>query len=86
MQKESLYTRWRPAIAWSYLMVCLFDFMIGPVIFNTLQYLKEGTNISMWQSITLQGGGLYHLSMGAILGVSAFGRTKEKLAALENKE
>ena len=86
MNSESLYTRWRPIMAWSYMLVCVFDFMVGPIIFNTLQYLEEGTNISMWQSITLQGGGLYHLSMGAIVGVSAFGRTKEKLAAIIPKE
>lgn len=86
MNTEHLYSRWRPAIAWSYMVVCLFDFMVGPIIYNTLQYLEVGTNISMWQSITLQGGGLYHLSMGAIVGVSAFGRTKEKLARTEPKE
>jgi hypothetical protein len=85
MNTEHLYSRWRPAIAWSYMVVCLFDFMVGPIIYNTLQYLEVGTNISMWQSITLQGGGLYHLSMGAIVGVSAFGRTKEKLAMTEVK-
>jgi hypothetical protein len=86
MNNESLCTKWRPMMAWSYMLVCVFDFMVGPIIFNTLQYLEEGTNISMWQSITLQGGGLYHLSMGAIVGVSAFGRTKEKLAAIIPKE
>lgn len=85
MNNQSLFTQWRPAIAWSYLVVCVFDFMVGPIIYNTLQYLEVGTNISMWQSITLQGGGLYHLSMGAIVGVSAFGRTKEKLAMTEMK-
>lgn len=86
MNKESLYKHWRPGIAWSYLVVCVFDFMVGPIIYNTLQYLEVGTKISMWQSITLQGGGLYHLSMGAIVGVYAFGRTKEKLAQTETKE
>lgn len=85
MNNESLYKHWRPGIAWSYLVVCVFDFMVGPIIYNTLQYLEVGTTISMWQSITLQGGGLYHLSMGAIVGVSAFGRTKEKLAMTEMK-
>lgn len=82
MNNENLYTRWRPAIAWSYMVICLFDFMIGPIIYNSLQYVDSDTSISMWQSITLQGGGIYHLSMGAIVGVSAFGRTKEKLATL----
>jgi hypothetical protein len=86
MNTENLYSRWRPAIAWSYMVICLFDFMVGPLVYNTFQYLKDGTDISMWESITLQGGGLYHLSMGAIVGVSAFGRTKEKLASLIPKE
>jgi hypothetical protein len=27
----------------------------------------------------LQGAGLYHIAMGAVLGVAAYGRTKEKL-------
>ena len=85
MNTENLYTRWRPAIAWSYAVICLFDFMIGPMMYNVLQYLDSDTTISMWQSITLQGGGLYHLSMGAIVGVSAFGRTKEKLASLSKE-
>jgi hypothetical protein len=29
--------------------------------------------------ITLQGGGLFHVAMGAVLGVTAYGRTQEKL-------
>ena len=85
MNNENLYTRWRPAVAWSYLAVCLFDFMIGPMFFNVLQYLDSDTSITMWQSITLQGGGIYHLSMGALVGVSAFGRTKEKLASMSKE-
>ncbi len=32
-----------------------------------------------WVPITLQGGGLFHVAMGAVLGVSAYGRTQEKL-------
>ena len=32
-----------------------------------------------WVPITLQGGGLFHVAMGAVLGVTAYGRTQEKL-------
>jgi hypothetical protein len=32
-----------------------------------------------WQPITLQGAGLFHISMGAILGIAVYGRTQEKL-------
>lgn len=70
--------RWRPMMAMSYMVICLFDFMIGPVLYNLLQVYTHETP-GMWQAITLQGGGLYHLSMGAIVGISAYGRTQEKI-------
>ena len=35
-----------------------------------------------WAPLTIQGGGLFHLAFGAILGVSAFTRGKEKVAAI----
>ena len=38
----------------------------------------------MWTPLTLQGGGLYHIAMGAIIGVSAYGRTQEKLNGANN--
>jgi hypothetical protein len=36
-----------------------------------------------WQPLTLQGAGLFHLAMGAVLGIAAYGRTKEKMAGAE---
>ncbi|CAB4222252.1 Holin of 3TMs, for gene-transfer release [uncultured Caudovirales phage] len=80
-KKEDFMTsKWRPMMAISYMAICLFDFMVGPILYNVLQYLNPGQHLEMWQAVTLQGGGLYHLSMGAIIGITAFGRTKEKLA------
>ena len=35
-----------------------------------------------WEPLTLQGGAFFHLSFGAILGISAFTRGKEKVAAI----
>jgi hypothetical protein len=32
-----------------------------------------------WDPITLGGAGLFHVAMGAVLGIAAYGRTKEKL-------
>jgi len=29
--------------------------------------------------MTLQGAGLFHLAMGGVLGVTAYGRTQEKI-------
>jgi hypothetical protein len=36
-----------------------------------------------WHPITLEGGGLFHISFGAILGVAAWTRGAEKRAAIE---
>ena len=35
-----------------------------------------------WVPITLQGGGLFHVAMGGVLGVTAYGRTQEKLGGV----
>jgi hypothetical protein len=80
-QERWWHNKWRPAIAWSYVIICLFDFMLGPILFHLTQVLITGNieNIVQWEPRTLQAGGLYHLSMGAIIGTTAYGRTKEKL-------
>ena len=43
---------------------------------------SEALNIMMnkgdWQSLTLQGGGLFHIAFGAILGAAAWTRGMEK--------
>jgi hypothetical protein len=43
-----------------------------------------GQSISQWNPLTLQGAGLFHIAMGAVLGIAAFGRTQEKLAGSAN--
>ncbi len=79
MDRNTLLNTWRPMMGWTYMATCVFDFIIGPVVYNSLQFMTSSQHIEMWQAITLQGGGLYHLSMGAVLGISAYGRTQEKL-------
>jgi hypothetical protein len=37
----------------------------------------------VWKSLTLSEGGLFHLSFGAILGVAAWTRGREKVAKLQ---
>ena len=76
--------KWRPMMGWTYMATCLFDFILGPILFNLLQYWNPGQAVGMWTPLTLQGGGLYHISMGAIIGVSAYGRTQEKLNGANN--
>lgn len=72
--------KWRPAMGWMYLLCCVADFVIFPILWSILQALSKGQVTSQWQPVTLQGAGLFHISMGAIIGVTAYGRTKEKLA------
>jgi hypothetical protein len=75
-----MQTRWRPLMAIQYMITCLADFVVFPLLWSILQYKDtSGVVTSQWVPITLQQGGFYHLSMGAILGISAWGRTKEKI-------
>ena len=73
----------RPLLTITYVAICIFDFIIGPILFNVLEYWNPGQAISAYQAITLQGGGILHLSYGAIIGIHTHGRTKEKLAELK---
>ena len=81
--EDWMTSKWRPLMAITYMATIWFDFIVGPVIFNVLQYYNPGQAVTSWTPLTLQGGGLYHLSMGAILGIAAFTRGKEKVAEIE---
>jgi hypothetical protein len=83
--KEDWMTKkWRPMMAITYMMINIFDFIVGPILFNLLQYWNPGQNITAYTSLTLQGGGLIHIAFGAILGISAYTRGQEKVAAINN--
>ena len=60
------------------MLVCFMDFIGFPVLWSLLQAMFHGQVTSQWNPLTLQGAGLFHLAMGAILGVAAYGRSKEK--------
>ena len=70
---------WRPAMGWMYMLICLLDMAIFPVLWSLLQAMMHQP-ITQWNPLTLQGAGLFHIAMGAVLGIAAFGRTQEKLA------
>jgi len=73
---------WRPAMAWMYFVVCIFDFIIFPGLWNW--HLGEvGQTITQWDPITLKQGGFFHITMGVILGIYAWKRTEEKLKEVE---
>jgi len=71
-------TYWRPMMGWTYMVICLFDFIIAPTGTAFLITFFKST-MPVWQSLTLSNGGVMHLAFGAILGVSAWGRTKESV-------
>jgi len=74
-----MQTLWRPAMGWMYMLICLLDMAVFPVLWSLLQAMMH-VPITQWNPLTLQGAGLFHIAMGAVLGISAFGRTQEKLA------
>ena len=81
--KESehwINSKWRPAMGWLYMSTCFADFILFPILWSLLQALNHGQVTNQWQPLTLQGAGLYHIAMGAVLGIAAYGRTKEKVA------
>ena len=71
--------KWRPAMGWVYMATCTADFVLFPILWSMLQALTKGNVTMQWQPLTLQGAGLYHIAMGAVLGIAAYGRTKEKI-------
>jgi hypothetical protein len=71
--------KWRPVMGWVYMLTCTMDFVMFPILWSLLQALTHGNVSSQWQPLTLQGAGLYHIAMGAVLGIAAYGRTKEKI-------
>lgn len=81
-QEPFLSRHWRGTLAFAYIAICLFDFIIGPCIYLWVQQFEtQAANdaFRQWQPMTLQGGGLFHISLGAILGVSSYGKTQERI-------
>jgi len=76
--------KWRPAMGWMYMAVCICDFILFPILWSIVQLVGKGSVTTPWQPLTLQGAGLFHIAMGAVLGIAAFGRTQEKLQGATN--
>jgi hypothetical protein len=79
-KEDWMNAKWRPMMGWMYMLVCTMDFVVFPILWSLAQALSHGNVSTQWQPVTLQGAGLFHMAMGAVIGVSAFGRTQEKLA------
>ena len=77
--EDWMQKKWRPAMGWMYMVVCFCDMVIFPVAWSILQAVLKQP-VTQWNPLTLQGAGLFHLAMGAVLGIAAWGRTQEKVA------
>lgn len=76
MNEESWIKQyWRPAVAWQYFAVCLFDFIVFPAVSLALRN-------EPWDPLTLKESGFYHLAMAAIIGVAAWTRGQEKITKI----
>lgn len=81
-QEDWINKKWRPAMGWMYMTVCIFDFILFPIMFTTVQFWEQqaaNDAFRQWQPMTLIGGGLFHMAMGVVLGISAWSRGQEKI-------
>ncbi len=82
-KEDWMNSKWRPMMGWMYMVVCTMDMVIFPILWSLLQTLTHSP-ITQWNPLTLQGAGLFHIAMGAVLGLAAWGRTQEKLGGANN--
>ena len=83
-KEDWMNSKWRPMMGWLYMAVCAFDFVLFPILWSMLQAIMHHPQMTQWQPLTLQGAGLFHIAMGAVLGIAALGRTQEKLQGANN--
>ena len=76
--EDWMVKKWRPAMGWCYMVICCLDMAIFPVAWSVAQIITK-TPLVQWSPLTLQGAGLFHLAMGAVLGIAAWSRGQEKI-------
>lgn len=83
--EDFMTKKWRPMMAMMYMSVCACDFILFPILWTLVQFYEtEAVNdaFRQWAPLTLQGGGLFHMAMGAVLGITAWSRGQEKMAGV----
>lgn len=82
-REDWMNSKWRPLMGYTYMATCIADFIVFPILWSILQAFTGGSVVTRWMPITLQGAGLFHVAMGAVLGVAAWSRGNEKIAAIQ---
>ena len=77
--EDWMVKKWRPAMGWTYMAICILDMAIFPILWSVVQVMTK-TDLTQWNPLTLQGAGLFHLAMGAVLGIAAWSRGQEKIS------
>ena len=104
---EMWYHRiWLPLCSFTYVGICIFDFVIMPISTGVHNFIIENriitelrenptgqtsfadayeksTQLKQWVPLTLGGGGLFHLSFGALLAAGATTRGLAKKSEIE---
>jgi len=77
---ERIEHYWRSWAGVVYLFICLVDFFLAPLMWNfglTMMDKEVQLAASRWTPLTLEGGAMFHLSFGAILGATAWRKKDE---------
>ena len=81
--KQRWWKQWHYSASWLYLIIVAFDFFIAPIGNDIiLSYFHYA--IVQWQPITLQGGGIFHFSFMAIIGIATYSKSQQMVEALKN--
>lgn len=85
-EEKWIKSYWRPSMAWLYMLICFTDFVLFPALSLIMPALlaKAGVTVEYdrWESLTLTNGGIMHVAFGAILGITAWSRGKEKITRI----
>jgi hypothetical protein len=74
--------KWRPMMGWAYMFICIYDFVLAPTA-NYIFFAVTGLPYVAWTPLTMVSGGLFHVAMGAVVGVTSWQRGIEKLKRYE---
>ena len=76
----TIHEFWRDSAGVTKLFICIVDFFIATLMRNIGMLMMSDEikmNTSRWTPLTLQGGAMFHLSFGAILGATSWNKHKE---------
>lgn len=84
-QETWIQTNWRPMIAYAYIVIILFDFVVGPIFWTSAQAFFQGQVVIPWEPLTLKANAIFHVTISGVLGISAWSRGVEKLQRAKEK-